>query len=72
MSSLTDRAEYKEYQQYIESICVHVGNIDAPYGLIGNAAPMMDLPGGAVQLKMPFNAEILEKTGRVLTENQEV
>lgn len=58
------------YQDFVQKVELELGNVDATYGLKGNAAPWVSnttndvlMNGGAEQIVTPLNAEMLEMIG---------
>jgi hypothetical protein len=66
------KIEFKDicssYKDFINKAKIQVGDIDATYGLSGNAAPWINngktaMQGGAGQIITPFNGDALRKLG---------
>ena len=53
----------KDYEKYVQNVQDELPEMDAPYGLSGEAAQMMDLEGGANQFMTPLKGNFLEQLG---------
>lgn len=52
-----------DYEKYIQNVQDELPEMDAPYGLSGEAAQMMDLEGGANQFVTPLRGTFLKQLG---------
>lgn len=52
-----------DYEKYIQNVQDELPEMDAPYGLSGEAAQMMDLEGGANQFMTPLKGNFLKQLG---------
>lgn len=52
-----------DYEKYIQNVQDELPEMDAPYGLRGEVAQMMNLEGGANQFMTPLNGNFLKQLG---------